>query len=76
MAKNLKSGEILLLENVRFHKGESENNIDFAKDLSDFVIFLLMMLFLVHIGLTQVYMQLQIFYPRFLEYYLMRKLVL
>ena len=34
--KNLKSGEILLLENIRFHKGESENNAEFARDLSDF----------------------------------------
>jgi len=33
--KNLKPGEILLLENVRFHKGETENNIEFARELSD-----------------------------------------
>jgi len=32
--KNLKPGEILLLENVRFHKGETENNIEFARELS------------------------------------------
>ena len=30
----LKSKEILLLENLRFYKGEIENNLDFAKELS------------------------------------------
>ncbi len=33
-AKNLKSGEILLLENVRFHKGETKNDEDFASKLA------------------------------------------
>ena len=33
-AKNLKSGEILLLENLRFHKEEEQGDIDFAKQLS------------------------------------------
>ena len=34
-AKNsLTSGEILLLENVRFHKGEATNNLRFAEELS------------------------------------------
>ncbi|MSU60562.1 MAG: phosphoglycerate kinase [Candidatus Staskawiczbacteria bacterium] len=33
-ASRLKMEEILLLENVRFHKGETENNLDFAKKLS------------------------------------------
>jgi phosphoglycerate kinase len=33
-AKNLKPGEILLLENLRFHKEEEQGNIDFAKHLS------------------------------------------
>jgi len=32
--KNLQSGEILLLENLRFHKGETENNLEFARNLS------------------------------------------
>jgi phosphoglycerate kinase len=32
--KNLKPGEILLLENLRFHKEEEQGNIDFAKHLS------------------------------------------
>jgi len=34
MAKSLKSGEILLLENLRFHKEEESGNLDFAKQLS------------------------------------------
>ena len=33
-AKNLKSGEILLLENLRFHKEEEQGDINFAKQLS------------------------------------------
>lgn len=31
--ENLKAGQILLLENLRFYKEEQENNIDFAKKL-------------------------------------------
>ncbi len=31
---NLKSGEILLLENLRFHKEEESGNVDFAKQLA------------------------------------------
>lgn len=34
-AENLKEGEIMLLENVRFHKEETENNPEFAKKLAD-----------------------------------------
>jgi len=34
-AKNLKLGEILLLENVRFHKEEKQNDKAFAKKLAD-----------------------------------------
>ncbi len=34
LKENLKEGEILLLENVRFHPGETENNEDFAKELA------------------------------------------
>jgi phosphoglycerate kinase len=34
MAKALKVGEILMLENVRFHKEEEKNNPDFAKKLA------------------------------------------
>ena len=33
-AKNLKSGEVLLLENTRFHKEEAKGDKDFAQDLS------------------------------------------
>ena len=33
-AKNLKSGQILLLENVRFHKEETQGDIRFAEELS------------------------------------------
>lgn len=34
MAKNLKPGEVLLLENLRFHKEEEKNGDDFAKELA------------------------------------------
>ncbi len=33
-AENLKSGEILLLENVRFHREETDNDEGFAKELA------------------------------------------
>lgn len=33
-AENLKEGEILLLENVRFHKEETDNTSEFAKELA------------------------------------------
>lgn len=33
-SKNLKPGEILLLENLRFHKEETEGNVAFAEELS------------------------------------------
>ena len=33
-AENLQPGEILLLENVRFHKEETENDAEFAKQLA------------------------------------------
>ena len=33
-AKELKQGEILMLENVRFHKEETKNDPDFARELS------------------------------------------
>jgi len=32
--KMLKAGEVALLENTRFHAGETENNSDFAKELA------------------------------------------
>lgn len=32
--KNAKSGDIFLLENVRKHNGEEENNVEFARELS------------------------------------------
>ena len=34
-AKNLQSGQILLLENVRFHKEETDNDSEFAKKLAE-----------------------------------------
>jgi phosphoglycerate kinase len=34
-ANTLKSGEVLLLENLRFHKQEEKGDIDFAKQLSE-----------------------------------------
>ncbi len=34
MAMNLKDGEVLLLENVRFHKAEEKNEPEFAKKLA------------------------------------------
>ena len=34
MAKGLKSGEVLLLENTRFHPEEEKNDLDFAKQLA------------------------------------------
>lgn len=34
--ENLKSGEIVLLENVRFHKEETDNDPQFAKELASF----------------------------------------
>ena len=34
LVNNLKPGEVLLLENLRFHKGETENDPEFAKELS------------------------------------------
>jgi phosphoglycerate kinase len=34
IAKNLNSGEILLLENLRFHKEEEQGDVSFAKQLS------------------------------------------
>jgi 3-phosphoglycerate kinase len=33
-AKHLKNGELLLLENVRFEKGEEENSLEFAEKLA------------------------------------------
>jgi phosphoglycerate kinase len=33
-AEGLKSGQVMLLENVRFHKEETENDQDFAKELA------------------------------------------
>ena len=35
ISKNIKSQEVLLLENLRFHKGEEENNDAFSKKLSE-----------------------------------------
>ena len=34
MAKALKPGEVLMLENVRFHKEEEKNDLEFAKQLA------------------------------------------
>ena len=35
-ANNLKNGEILLLENVRFHREETDNDPEFSKELASF----------------------------------------
>ena len=35
LSQNLKEGEILLLENLRLHKEETEGNLEFAKQLSE-----------------------------------------
>ena len=35
-ASNLKNGEILLLENVRYHREETDNDPEFAKELASF----------------------------------------
>ena len=35
-AENLKNGEVLLLENVRFHREETDNDPEFAKKLASF----------------------------------------
>lgn len=35
MSANLKPGEVLLLENLRFYKEETKGDVDFAKSLSD-----------------------------------------
>ena len=34
LASNLQQGEVMLLENVRFHREETDNNQDFAKELA------------------------------------------
>jgi phosphoglycerate kinase len=34
MAKELKSGEVLMLENTRFHRGEEKNDLDLAKQMA------------------------------------------
>ncbi len=34
LTKKMKDGEVLLLENLRFHRGEEENDEDFARSLS------------------------------------------
>ncbi|MCK9225202.1 MAG: phosphoglycerate kinase [Candidatus Muirbacterium halophilum] len=36
MVDNLKKGDVLLLENTRFHKGEKKNDPDFAKELASY----------------------------------------
>ena len=42
-AQNLKEGEILLLENVRFHKEETENDPEFSKKLASMAELFVMM---------------------------------
>jgi phosphoglycerate kinase len=34
LAKDLKPGEVLMLENTRFHKGEEKNDLDLAKQMA------------------------------------------
>jgi phosphoglycerate kinase len=35
LKQNLQPGEVLLLENLRFHKGETDNDPEFAKELAE-----------------------------------------
>lgn len=35
MAKGLKPGEVLMLENTRFHKGEEKNDLELARQMAD-----------------------------------------
>ena len=35
LAANLQEGQVMLLENVRFHKEETDNNLEFAKELAN-----------------------------------------
>ena len=43
--------QIIFLENIRFYKEEEENDLNFSKKLASLQIYMLMMLFLVHIEL-------------------------
>ncbi|MFQ5584272.1 MAG: phosphoglycerate kinase, partial [Calditrichia bacterium] len=36
LKKNLRDGDVLLLENLRFHKGETENDEEFARQLATY----------------------------------------
>ena len=36
LAQNLREGEVLLLENIRFHSGETKNNTRLARELASF----------------------------------------
>lgn len=48
-AENLKPGQIMLLENVRFHREETDNNPEFAKQLASMAEIYVMMLLEQHI---------------------------
>ena len=48
---NDENDKIIFLENIRFYEEEEQNDEKFAKKLSTFEKFILMMLFLVHIEL-------------------------
>jgi len=49
-AGSLNNGDILLLENLRFHIGEEANDSSFAQTLASWLIFMLMMLLALPIG--------------------------
>ena len=36
LAENLQPGQVMLLENVRFHKEETDNDPEFAKKLASY----------------------------------------
>ena len=46
---HLKEGEVILVENIRYFKEETEDDENFSKKLAHLEIFILMMLFHAHI---------------------------
>ena len=52
MAKELKPGEVLMLENTRFHKGEEKNDLDLAKQMAALAMCMSMMRLVLRIAPT------------------------